>query len=168
MFGQVTPRSFLWLVSTFAVLSIGIIGCGGDGDEDDNDWGGTWRLETVDGQSWDQALEEEFGEEANVSIVTNNWTFNSDGTVDVEFAIKFEVKEEGLAISGEGSMTMKGTYSLSGSNYTRTLTEGEGTGIFSELEGPLGEEEETGTWSRKGNTLTLNSDDGTVYVYKKK
>ena len=40
MFGQVIPRSFLWFVSLCAILIIGIIGCGGD--DDDNEWVGTW------------------------------------------------------------------------------------------------------------------------------
>ena len=43
MFGQVIPRSFLWLASIWTVLIVGIIGCGGDGDsEGDTDWVGTW------------------------------------------------------------------------------------------------------------------------------
>ena len=71
MFGQAIPRSFLWLVSLWAVLIIGIIGCGGD--DDDNDWVGTWAIETIDGQNFEQALGESFGEEeVNVSIVTNS------------------------------------------------------------------------------------------------
>ena len=73
-------------------------------------------------------------------------------TMEVEFAMKVEVKEEGLELSGQGSMKMTGTYSLSGSSYTLTPIEAEGTG----------------TWSRKGNSLTLTSNDGTTIVFKKK
>ena len=52
MFGQVIPRSFVWFVSLCAVLTIGIIGCGGDDNEDDDsEWVGTWSLETVDGKN---------------------------------------------------------------------------------------------------------------------
>ena len=165
MFQQVIPRSFLWLVSLCAVLIIGIIGCGGD-EDDDNEWVGTWAMETVDGESFEQAF---FGEEGvNASIVTNSWTFDNDGTMEMEFAMKFEVKEEGLELSGQGSMKMTGTYSLSDSNYTLTHIEVEGTGIFKE-DPPFGPtDEDTGTWSRKGNTLTLISDDGTTIVFKKK
>ena len=56
MFGQVIPRSFLWFVSLCAVLIIGIIGCGGDEDneaDEDNEWVGTWSLETFDGQNYE-------------------------------------------------------------------------------------------------------------------
>ena len=173
MFGQVIPSSFLWFVCLCAVLSIGIIGCGSD-SEDDNDWVGTWAVETIDGQSLEQVANEEFGEEADVSIVANSWRFNSDGTFEVKIAVKFDAKQEGLELSGEGSIKTTGIYSLSGSNYTITTTGWEITGIYSILEGSEGtayeegEEEETGTWSRKGNTLTLSSDDGTTIVFKKK
>ena len=68
MFQQVIPRSFLWLVSIWAVLTIGIIGCGGDDDE--SDWGGTWSLETTDGETFEEALEEH--EDVTASIITNN------------------------------------------------------------------------------------------------
>ena len=174
MFGQVIPRSFLWFVSLCAVLIIGIISCGGDDNgadngADDNEWGGTWSLETFDGESFKQALDEEG---LNVSIVTNNWTFNSDGTIEVEVAVKLEATEGGSEISVNISTKPTGTYSLSGSNYTLTITEeGEVTGLLTVLFGGTdfeGTAEDTGTWSRKGNTLTLNSDDGTVIVLKKK
>ena len=164
MFQQVIPRSFLWLISFYAILIIGIIGCGGD--DDDNEWVGTWSLETIDGES----LEQDFGDaEIDFDITANEWTFDDDGTMEVEFGMKFEVKEQGLAFSGEGSMKITGTYSLSGSNYTLTPTNVEGTGLFEGDVEPVGPtDEDTGTWSRAGNTLTLNSDDGEVIVFKKK
>ena len=174
MIGQVIPGSFLWFVCLCAVLSIGIIGCGGDDSEDDNDWVGTWAVETIDGQSLEQVANEDFGEEADVSIVANSWRFNSDGTFEAKIAVKFEAKQEGLELSGEGSIKTTGTYSLSDSNYTITTTALETTGYYSILVGSDGtayeevEEEETGTWSRKGNTLTQTSDDGTTTVFKKK
>ena len=37
MLGQVIPRSFLWFVSLCAILIIGIIGCGGDDNDADED-----------------------------------------------------------------------------------------------------------------------------------
>ena len=159
MFRQVIPRSFVWLVSLYAVLTIGIAGCGGD--DDDDEWVGTWAIETVDGQSFEQALGESFGEEeVNISIVTNSWTFNDDGTIEAELAVKLESKGGGSEISIESSVKPTGTYSLSGFNYTLTTTTGsEGLGF--------GELDDTGTWSRSGNTLTLNSDDGTTIVFKK-
>lgn len=168
MFGQVTPRSFLWLASIWAVLTIGIIGCGGD--DDDNEWVGTWELDSIDGESFEQALGDTEELEIDLSISANDWRFNNDGTMEWEFTMRFEVKEEGLTISAEGSIRMMGTYSLSGSNYTLTPTEVEGTGVYEgeieELISPT--EKDTGTWSTTGNTLTLNSDDGGTIVFKKK
>ena len=161
MYHQIIPRSFLWFVSLCAVLIIGIIGCGGDGDDDD-DWVGTWAMETVDGQSLEQSFAEDFGEDGvAASIVTNDWTFNEDGTLDAEISIKIEATEGGSEIALTSSIKITGTYSLSGSNYTLTM-EGEETGFFGDTE------EDTGTWSRKGSTLTLNSDDGETIVFKKK
>ena len=164
MFGQVIPRSFLWLVTLCAVLIIGITGCGGDEADDDNDWVGTWEIDTIDGQSLEQVLAEDLEEESiNFSIVTNNWTFNSDETMDAEFAVKLEVKEGDTEFSVQSSVKVMGTYSLSGSNYTLTITtEGEATTFFG------GADEDTGTWSRTGDTLTINSDDGNTIVFKKK
>ena len=163
MFQQVIPRSFLWLVSLCVVLSIGIIGCGGD--DDDNDWVGTWEIDTVDGQSLDQTFDEELGEgEVNVSVVTNNWTFNDDGTIEAETRIKIEGGQGGSNITATISQNATGTYSLSGSTYTLTL---EITiNLFGEAETET--DEDTGTWSRSGNTLTLNSDNGETIVFKKK
>lgn len=170
MLGQVVHR-LMWLVGFCpVVLIIGIIGCGGD-EDDDNDWVGTWSLETIDGQSFEELFEEE-GVNASIIIITNNWTFNSDGTMEVEFAVKIEVKEEGLELSAQGGIKITGTYSLSGSNYTLTPIGVEGTGLYKEVaEADLEivpTTGDTGTWSRRGNTLTLNSDDGAASVFKKK
>ena len=164
---QAIPRSFLWLVSISVVLTIGIIGCGGD--DDDNEWVGTWAINSIDGESIEQTLAE--GEELGIdfSIVPNTWTFNDDGTMDAEFGIEFEAKEEGFTISGSGGMRITGTYSLSGSRYTLTPTTVEGTGILEGEPSPIGlSDKDTGTWSRSGNTLTLTSDDGSAIVFKKK
>ena len=165
MFQQVIPRSFLWLVTLCAILTIGIIGCGGDSDNDDDGWVGTWEIESVDGQSYEQYFEEQLGGGAvNVSVVNNNWTFNDDETIEVEIQIKVEGGQGGSGITATISQNAAGTYSLSDSSYTFTL---EITINF------LGEaetetEEDTGTWSRSGNTLTLNSEEGETIVFKKK
>ena len=163
MFGQVIPRSFLWLVTLCVILIIGVVGCGGDDDE--SDWVGTWSLETVDGQSLEQTSAAEFGELGiDVSIVTNSWTFNGDGTVEAEIRAKIEGEGEGVEITATLSQTATGTYSLSGSSYTLTLEI-----TFNLLGGTETQtDEDTGTWSRQGNTLTLNSDDGETTVFKKK
>ncbi len=164
MFQQVIRRSFLWLVSICGVLIIGVIGCGGDSDNDDDGWAGTWEIETVDGQSLEQVFEEEFGNEVDASFVTNDWTFYDDGTIEVENKIKIEGGQGGSEITATLSQTATGTYSLTGSSYTLTL---EITINF--LGGTETEtDEDTGTWSRQGNTLTLNSDDGETTVFKKK
>ena len=162
MFGQVIPRSFLWFVCLCAVLGIGIIGCGGG--EDENDWVGTWAMESVDGQSLEQSMKEDFGEEANVSIVTNSWRFNSDGTMDAEARVKIEGAEGGTEITTTISQNATGTYSLSGSSYTLTLEITFNFFGYAETETEI----DTGTWSRKGNTLTLISDEGETIVFKKK
>ena len=149
MFGQVIPRSFLWLITLYAVLIIGVIGCGSDEDneaDEDNEWVGTWAVETIDGQNYEM-----FWTSLGASVVTNNLMFNSDGTWDSEFAF------EGL-----GSTKAMGTYSLSGSNFTISGFN------FSITTEDTGSDEDTGTWSREGNALTLTGADGTVVVLKKK
>ena len=163
MFQKINLYSF-WVFSLCAALIIGIIGCGGD--DDDNEWVGTWTLESIDGE----ALELAFAEEGvDVSIDPNSWTFNDDGTMEVEFGIKLELKEEGLEIAAEGAMNMTGTYALSGANYTLTPIEVTGTGLYGEDVEPVGPtDEDTGTWARNGNTLTLNSDDNSTIVFQKK
>ena len=162
MLGQVIPRSFLWLVSLCAVLILGIIGCGGedsDGDEDDNEWAGTWSLETFDGRTLEQVLEQELGTEGvTVAIVTNNWTFNDDGTLEAEISFKLGNQGGDSAIAITSSTKTTGTYSLSGSNYTLTLEDIPIAAL----------KESTGAWSREGSTLTLNSDAGNAIGFKKK
>ena len=143
------------LVSFCAVLMIGITGCG----DDDNDWVGTWAFETVDGQNVVQGLQEQ-EEGVNISIVTNNWTFDNDGTFEAEMGFKIEDKAGGYESIITISDKITGTYSLSGSNYTLTM---KGTLFFEKVD-----DVDTGTWSRKGNTLTLNSDGGGTIVFKKK
>ena len=126
MFQQVMPRSFLWLVSLCAVLSLGIISCGGDDNEtdDDNEWVGTWSLETFGGQTLDQVLKKELPTEGvTISIVTNNWTFNNDGTLEAEISFKIGNQGGDSAFAITSSSKTTGTYSLSGSNYTLTLEE---------------------------------------------
>ena len=170
MFGQVIPRSFLWLVSIWAVLTIGIIGCGGD--DDDNEWVGTWAIATLNGQSFEQVLTEDaeaLGLAVDFSILVNSWTFNEDGTMEMEVGIRFKLTEQGLELSGQGSMNITGTYSLSGSTYRLKPIKAEGTGLFADaIPAVAPTDEGTGTWSREGNTLTLHDDDGSTLVFKKK
>ena len=183
MFQQVIARSFLWLIPLFAVLIVGIIACGGDEDDDAdgnghengdvnaNDWVGTWKIETVNGEDYEQVfvedLEEEFGEGVKVSIVANSYTFKNDGTLESVFTFKTAGKKGDVDVSGTLSLKGTGTYALSGSNYTITATrQEEGTGWF-EGEEESFTDDDSGTWSREGNSLTMNSDQGAAIVLKK-
>ena len=168
MFGQAILRSSLWLVSLWAVLIIGIIGCGGDDDDANaNDWVGTWSYETEDDQILEQALAESLGAAGmNVSIVTNNFTFNSDGTMEAEFTFEVEYKEGVSKISHKYSQKYTGTYSLSGTNFTlatriETTMTIEGEESFTVRDTGEG----AGTWYRKENTLTLNGDDSAITIF---
>ncbi len=171
------------LVFWISLLMIGIAGCG---EDDDNEWVGTWTLESTDGESIEhllstddsikQILAEEYGfseTDLDLSVTgTAEWTFHSDGMAEGVSTMKFEAKGEGFDFSRQGSIRITGTYSISGTNYTMTFMEMEVTGIFKDL-GLEAEQfdtsdKDTGTWSRKGNTLTLNSDDGSVIVMKKR
>ncbi len=162
MFGQVIPRSFVWFVSLCVVLIIGIIGCNGGGgggsfggsyyEDDDNEWIGTWALETVDGQNWAQFLVEDG---VNISIITNDWTFYNDETLEVEVVFELEPKEDKIITIQNKA---RGTYTLTDSIYELKF-EGEGTDFF---------KDSTGTWSRTWSALTLNSDDDTTIVFGKK
>ncbi len=160
MFQLVIPCPFLRLASLCTVFIIGIIGCGGDDNGvDDNDWGGTWSLETFDGQTLEQVWEQELGTEGvTVSIVANNWTFNDDGTLEAEISFKLGNQGGDSAIAITSSTKTTGTYVLSGSSYTLTLEDIPINAL----------KESTGAWYRAGNTLTLNSDNGSTIVLKKK
>ena len=160
----------LWIF----LLMIGITGCG---EDDDNELVGTWTLETVDGQS----LEQFIAEESEYFAATSELTFYNDGLMVVEATIEVEAKGDGLDFSGRFSTRSTATYSLSGSNFTVTLVKIEvieETGdfkdigveeLYEESVDLLDESTATGSWSRKGNTLTLIDDlDGVVRVYKKK
>lgn len=84
--------------------------------------------------------------------------------MEAEVAFELEYKDERTEIQAKVSIEYMGTYSLTGSDYTLVMK--------IETGGPFGDtsesEEDAGTWSRKGNTLTLNSDDGTTIVFKNK
>lgn len=161
MFQQVTPRSCLWFISLCTVLTMGMIACGSgnDADDDDNDWVGTWSLETYDGQGLEQVLEQELAPEGvTISIVTNSWTFNNDGTLEAEIGFRLGNQGSDSAIALTSTIKTAGTYSLSGSNYTLTLEEIPIASL----------KESTGTWNREGNTLTLNSNNGDNIAFKQK
>lgn len=152
IFQQVTLRSILWLATLWAVLIVGIIGCGDDvnDDSDDNDWIGTWAIETINGETLEQAFERRG---TYPSVVTNSWKFNSNGTFEWELGFKYEPKEEDSKVVGEQSSKLSGTYDLFGLSFALIFTEGTGSANIE------GQKEWTGIWSRKGDILTLNIED---------
>lgn len=160
IFQQVISRSLLWLATLWTISIVGIVGCGGDDNGmDDNEWVGTWSLETFDGQPLQKVLEQELATEGvTISIVTNNWMFNNDGTLEAEISFKIRSQGEDSAIALTSSSKTTGTYSLSDSNYTLALEEIPIASL----------KESAGAWSRAGNTLTLNSDNGNNIDFKKK
>ena len=155
---------FLLVVSLYAVFMLGLIGCG----DDDTGWSGTWALATVDGESPERII----GADGDliVSITTNKWTFDSDGTMQAEVGYKFQGQERGAAVTGTISTKFNGTYFLSGFDYTLSmsiLTVGQtitAAGVENIQETDT--DEDTGTWSRTGDTLILTSDydDDLVFV----
>ena len=160
MFQQIILRSLLWLARLCAVFVIGIIGCGSnDGGEEDNEWVGIWSLATFDGQTLEKVLEQELGREGiTISIITNNWTFNDDETLEAEIGFRLGNQGSDSATALTSTIKTAGTYSLSGSNYTLTLEEIPIASL----------KESTGTWYREGNTLTLNSNNGDNIAFKQK
>lgn len=170
--------SLLWLVNLCAVLIIGATSCGELGNYE---WVGTWTLESVDGQSIQQQVEAiellvtAFGEDGIDISYTDEWTFDGDGKWhrDVTWSESTASTQETIPFG------FMGTYSLSGANYTLTLTEGVFTALTTDTDDVKGGiiELETesdfakidiGTWTENGGTLTLTSDVGHVLVFKKK
>ena len=119
-------------------------------EDDDNEWVGTWALETVDGQSWGQFLVEDG---VNIFIITNDWTFYNDGSLEAEVVFELEPKGDKIITIPNKA---RGTYSLTDSIYELKF---EGTDFF---------KDSTGTWSSTWSALKLNSDDGTTIVFGKK
>ena len=109
---KVTPCLFLVLVSLYAVLIVGVTGCG---DDDDDGWVGTWAIETINGQSLEQSLEEDF-EGVGIDLLTQNWTFDNNGTWEAEITLELKQEEGGSQSAVTSSIKTIGTYSLSGSN----------------------------------------------------
>ena len=127
--------------------------------EPDNDWVGSWSLETIDGET----LELPFPPpDPNITVSTyrNEWIFRNDGTWSAEILFELTYTDQG-ALSLINGGQMNGTYELSGQEYKLMLQAG--GGFF--LETP--DEDDTGTWERVDDTLTLHSSDGSVVVFKR-
>ncbi len=88
-----------------------------------------------------------------------------------ELGFRFQGQQRGSAVTGTVSGKFNGTYFLSGFDYTLSmsiLTEGQIiTAARVENIQDTDTEEDTGTWSRTGDTLILNSYDGEDLVFVK-
>ena len=157
MFGQTIPHSVLWLVCIWAVLSVGLSGCGGD----DYPWTGTWSLQTVDGENW-KLLFALFG-----ATIEDKWTFHDDGTWELEMTV--------TVLSEKETVETSGTYSVTDTSFSMSSPDPEFSLDFSisfeddslDSEQSSEPKEETGTWVRDGNTLTLTLSNGQVLVFEK-
>ena len=140
MKSKITVDSITAKVVLFSLCLVILIGCG---DSDDgNDWVGKWQLESVKSAESSNGLGNLAGDLATLLLGLFGdlqVTYRNDGTWLMEHDL--------------GSVS--GTYSLSESSYTIKTTS-EGT-----------TEVETGTWSRKGNTLVQTSSDGAIITWKK-
>lgn len=174
---QMNSRCLLVSVSLCPVLIIVATGCG----LFDNEWVGDWTLDTINGvdlivyasRAHDEGRWDWIG-----GFLDNPshsyfyyWTFDNDGTWYAEGLFK--------ANNRNISFETTGTYSLFGSNYTLT---GQSSNYTPTQQGHVPVDENTGfpvdenirfanigtgTWSRKGDTLTLNSDAGHVLIFKR-
>ncbi len=167
MFKQVRFYKFM-LVILCAGLMIGVSGC--SEDEEDNPWVGTWSLETFEGESVESQIAEAklvatiFGIEISYSDM---WTFHEDETWQRDITIMVDEITE--------SYEVMGTYALSDANYTLTpmsstipVEETDTGDDLDTLGSTFGNTEiDIGTWSVEGDTLTLTSDTGKVYGFKK-
>ena len=162
-----------WLVGLCAVLAIGIIGCGGGDSEDDNELVGTWTLQSVDGATIQQTIDQfkqlaaAFGQEIEISY-TEDWTFESDGMW--RRASTLVAPNEAGEVEAN-SFEATGTYSLSGSNYSITITgtmgEDATEGVQADIDFDFADVL-IGTWSVDGSTLTLTGDGDTKLGFKRK
>ena len=187
MFGKVDFRLFLLLVCFGAVVGIGIIGCGGDEDDDgvngaangDNEWiergynstqwimyifegenrynGSTYGNPDVNDILVDREDVAPLISEPPSYVRTSFFTFHSDGTMEAIIDLHYHLNRQ-----PESYYDFEGsTYSLSGTRFTINLTLGDDV-----------EQTITGTWSNDdvdggGNTLlALTRDDGRTATYR--
>lgn len=193
MFKQVICAMLLAVVTICGLF--GILGCGEIDvliiehtgpdpiEVEDNEWLGVWALESYQGLSVLETLAEydDYDEEdwtfldADGSIVEGDlleqaiaafwsgdgvtgydgsmtYTFSDAGAMEIEIVIRLELAvgdTQGMLV---GKDQIPGSYSLTGSIYATEI----------------GDEVETGTWQRTGDTLTLNPEGTHVSTVLKK
>ena len=123
-------------------------------EEEPNAWVGTWSLESVDGEPFSDL----FTDDEEILSAYSHWTFDADGTWEVEFTIEYEYPNGGQ-LRGLISVEASGVYTLDGSNYVMIVADD--PDLFFE-----GDNRHTGTWVRVDDTLTLTDADGSVAVFK--
>lgn len=162
----------LWLVSLYTVLTIGFIGCGDADSEDDNELVGTWTLESVDGATIQQTIDQfkqlaaAFGQEIEISY-TEDWTFESDGVWRRALTL---VAPNDAGEVETNSFEATGTYSLTGSNYSITITGTTGVDPTENIQANIDFDFAkvlNGTWSINGDALTLTGAGGTTLGFKR-
>ena len=193
MFRQIVICLFLGFVGAGGIM--GVTGCDNfevliieviDPDPiepEDNEWVGTWVLESYQGLSTLETLAEyddyddedwtfldadgstvdgDLREEAIAAFWsgdgvtgydgTISYTFSGAGIMEIEIVIRLQLQVEDIQGVLVGKDQVPGNYSLIGSTYTTEI----------------GDEVETGAWSRADDTLTLNPDGGNGLTVLKK
>ena len=126
---------------------------------EENELVGVWTVESIDGQTLQMAIPEA----QDLVDYFNIWTFFPDGRYEWIWGWTPGPNADGVFFSSPVYFSIDGTYTLQGSRFTLKVTE---STAFFDIPDP--DEGMSGTWVRKGSTLTLNYDAGTVIVLKEK
>lgn len=137
------------------LMLIVLIGCG---DDEDN-WVGKWQLHSIDDKTVEQVLNE--STQTEVEIKKNEWEFHDNDTWDSEFEAETKLESAAVQQTRSIKLTLKGSYTLSGSNYTLIISN-----VTQPQQVLFSQSRNTGTWERSGSTLTLNNDEGRVTTFK--
>ena len=145
---------FVSMFVSILVLIV-LIGCGSDEDN----WVGKWRLHTIDDETVEQVLN--VSAQTEVEIKKNEWEFHDNDTWDSEFEAETKLESAAVQQTRDIKITLKGSYTLSGSNYTLIISN-----VTQQQQVLFSQSRNTGTWERSGSTLTLNNDDDRVITFK--
>lgn len=125
------PICRMMMIIFIAMLSVSLISCGGDDEEDEPevdmeevelDFVGTaWQVMTVNGITFEQLfqpVEPEF--ETEFMLGDNSWTFNEDGTFTgaLEFILTEKYPEPVSSMTQEITISSTGTYTTDGTTLT--------------------------------------------------